>query len=300
MNNRNKLLLQYSALSLAFLDIQNSTAEVMYTDIEPDKVLDTLYGTFYLDMNIDGLIDFHFSYWHEHVLDYDYYGEPSGSTDKYGQWVGGYFNPKNHIMAARDSFYTSSATAIYVWYLPYALNSGSVVSDGQEWKEWYYQRMAFKSYRNNNFTHIFREGGYWWPGADEKFLGVRFADTEDQVHYGWIRCSIIDSAEGLIIHDFAYETTPDYPILAGSLTSYVGLEESNAPKTELFAFNGTLYVKNAPLNSTLIIFDLTGKQVSKAIDISEDQTFTFELPAGMYLARLQVEGISIIVKKIIL
>ncbi|MBK9454600.1 MAG: LysM peptidoglycan-binding domain-containing protein [Bacteroidetes bacterium] len=41
--------------------------------------------------------------------------------------------------------------------------------------------------------------------------------------YGWIRCSVIDSGRTLIIHDYAYELQPNYPIIAGDTVSYVDI-----------------------------------------------------------------------------
>lgn len=300
MNSRHKFLLQYSALAAAFLYQKDSIAQVVYTNVEPDIALDTLFSQYDLDMNDDGIFDFQFENWLKNVTFYDYYGEPSGSLDCFLQWAGGYFNLNNQIIGISNSVYTSSSPSIAVYYYPFALEIGDIISSNKDWQSWYWQRMAFKGYIDNNFDNIATNGGYWWPGADEKFLGVRFADTEDQVHYGWIRCSIIDSAEGLIIHDFAYETTPDYPILAGSLTSYVGLEESNTTQIQLYAFNGTISIKNAPLNAQLLLTDLSGKIVINQTLHAGDQSYGLALPAGIYIAQIQFESANILVKKIAL
>jgi hypothetical protein len=54
----------------------------------------------------------------------------------------------------------------------------------------------------------------WWNGA--AYLGVRFAEADGN-HYGWISMSATSSS--IDIYSFAYETTPDAPILAGAVPS---------------------------------------------------------------------------------
>ena len=62
------------------------------------------------------------------------------------------------------------------------------------------------------------EGTYYCPWAvnpkPTPFLGVKFTDTSGNTHYGWISINIrgINLA---VVTGFAYETTPDQPILAG-------------------------------------------------------------------------------------
>ena len=70
-----------------------------------------------------------------------------------------------------------------------------------------------------------------WSGSNSPFLGVRFKDTEGQVHYGWVRVSIrLDFST--VIKGYAYETTPNTPITAGTLDGpEARLAESLDPAT---------------------------------------------------------------------
>jgi hypothetical protein len=55
-----------------------------------------------------------------------------------------------------------------------------------------------------------------WSTGDSPFLGVRFMDAQGQPHYGWVRISIrMDYST--VIKAYAYETTPNTPITAGTL-----------------------------------------------------------------------------------
>lgn len=62
------------------------------------------------------------------------------------------------------------------------------------------------------------EGVYYCPWALNRnpspFIGVKFTDTTGAVHYGWISISIVAINHALIT-GYAYETTPNQPILAG-------------------------------------------------------------------------------------
>lgn len=55
-----------------------------------------------------------------------------------------------------------------------------------------------------------------WKGQDRlrPFLGVKFLDTAGAVHYGWIRVSVVFVRATIV--GYAYETTPNKPLLAGA------------------------------------------------------------------------------------
>lgn len=59
-----------------------------------------------------------------------------------------------------------------------------------------------------------------WAHASEKYLGLRF-QIHGETHYGWARLSV--SADGYIkvkLEGYAYETTPNHPILAGKKVGF--------------------------------------------------------------------------------
>lgn len=74
------------------------------------------------------------------------------------------------------------------------------------------------------------EGTYYCPWAlnfnPSPFIGVKFTDTTGAVYYGWISITIRGINHALIT-GYAYETTPNQPILAGqtSGTSNAKLEQ---------------------------------------------------------------------------
>lgn len=61
--------------------------------------------------------------------------------------------------------------------------------------------------------------GYWNPQLPNiltAYVGVEF-DIEGADHYGWIRVTVGGVGNGGLIHDWAYNSTPGQPILAGQV-----------------------------------------------------------------------------------
>jgi hypothetical protein len=58
-----------------------------------------------------------------------------------------------------------------------------------------------------------------WEGLSDRYLGVRFL-VEGAVHYGWVRISVTSGIDGTI-SGYAYETTPNKPIIAGKTSGPV-------------------------------------------------------------------------------
>jgi hypothetical protein len=73
-----------------------------------------------------------------------------------------------------------------------------------------------------------------WKGAHpaKPYLGVKFLDGSGKVHFGWVRVAV-NSLTGAVIQGYAYETSPNTPILAGE-TSGADAEASRLnPSTGL-------------------------------------------------------------------
>jgi len=70
-----------------------------------------------------------------------------------------------------------------------------------------------------------------WSEGHSPFLGVKFIDTEGQLHYGWVRVSVRPDYS-TVIQGYAYETIPNKPIDAGIAS---GPEQANSisPQDEL-------------------------------------------------------------------
>ncbi|HNV98177.1 MAG TPA: hypothetical protein PKL06_02330 [Chitinophagales bacterium] len=267
-------------------------SEVLYTDINPDIVLNEFNSSILLDLNEDGINDFHFLNWNKQFRSYNSYGEPMDYFDLFVQWVGPAYLGNNRI-AAQTYFDYNYGIGIFVYYYPFALESGASISPDLNFNpSWLYQSMAKKTYTDaSSMPRLFDIEGYWAPGADEKFLGIYFEDSEYNMHYGWIRCSIIDSAEGIIIHDFAYETEPEKSILAGATFSDPEpLIESNFT---LYAHNNVLFLYanvDTLAGVFLDVFDVQGNMVFTKGITNHFNQIPLDLPPATYITRLRVNG----------
>lgn len=289
MNSRTSKLAQYTLLSGAFLATHEALADVVYTDLHPDIYLTEFNSKIELDLNNDGMNDFHFLNWNKNFNTYNSYGEPWHEFEIFVQWVGPVYDGLNRIAGETYSDYQYNV-GVFVYYYPFAIESGDIVSSALNfYPHWINQRMAFKEFTADNDSHRFwKSGGYWAPGCDEKFLGVYFADTEDSMHYGWIRCSIIDTAEGIIIHDYAYETVTEKPIIAGATFGNADLED--AGNYTMYSHNNSLYVylNTDTIHTVMLeVFDLQGNLVYSEQMIDHFNKIPLILPSAIYIARLR-------------
>jgi hypothetical protein len=70
-----------------------------------------------------------------------------------------------------------------------------------------------------------------WNSLENRYLGVKFADTKGNLHYGWVRVSIAYSAgETLTITGYAYETVPNKSITTGVTQGPTGEANLLAPE----------------------------------------------------------------------
>jgi hypothetical protein len=92
-----------------------------------------------------------------------------------------------------------------------------------------------------------------------KYLGFKLKDDASDFHYGWIRCDVLDEGRTMIIKDYAYELTPDNPILAGDTAHYIGLstqEEKIEPV--VYCENKKVFISNLDKNCDVSIYNLNG------------------------------------------
>jgi hypothetical protein len=83
-----------------------------------------------------------------------------------------------------------------------------------------------------------------WAFGHPPYLGVKFVDTEGQLHYGWVRISMRHDYS-TVIEAYAYETIPNKPIPAGVASgddeaSLVDPSSTLAPKVAEAATLGRL------------------------------------------------------------
>lgn len=151
-------------------------AEVVFTPNHTSMVI----GTFYVDLNHDGLFDFS-------IKDGFFYSSrfPSSYLNAYG-------------------LQSSNGVAVISGESAAALNSDDLVGS---------------SHLFDKKVSMEREGGGPWKRAFNRSLGVKFL-IRGEVHYGWIGFRKVDATHGVATVEFygwAYETQPNKPIRAGDM-----------------------------------------------------------------------------------
>lgn len=291
-------LKEYSALGISLLVISNSShGQVIYTDIEPDSILEYSGGVLGIDMDNDGTFDFAFK-----NTVFSIYSTLYHTSFRYERILAGpVYTPLNLIAGSKQIYGNSYAGSYYV-YFPYALEEGAIITPpALHFQNWGFQRMAFANYTYSPWLGWTTwNGGLWFPEKIEHFVGVRFIDNDSLYHHGWIRCSVIDSGHTLIIHDYAYESQPNHPIAAGSLETYVGTDE-NHPDYSVYSFGKRIYLHLPPesIGAEIIVFDVTGKALFSSKITETYTTVSPQCPTGIYIVCINTQT-ETITKKVIL
>lgn len=200
-------LKKYSLSAGALVAGTSASAQIMYTDITPDDTISGNGGTYNLDLNNDGTIDFNFSI--------------SSSSSSF---MGIIFSSQSISVSPTGSNSILQDPSYY----PYALNNGSAINNAGNWSTYgLLAQHLFISYFGSTYNYSYGN----WQGATDKYLGLRISVGGNTL-YGWARLTVLSNS-AFIIHDYAVETTPNTPINAGQTTSTVLMQAD--PATNLVA-----------------------------------------------------------------
>lgn len=160
---------------------------IIYTDVEPDFISEELTDLYDLDLNNDQIIDF--------IIRAD--GADEG-------WV--------YLGITSNSNDANGIISVAPWYT-YAipLNSGQEIFN-------------LRGYRNGEFYATWgflyecvtveqNCSPHWEDKGVDGYLGLRFI-INGRTHYGWVQLNVTNVTQWAII-DYAFNATPDKPILAG-------------------------------------------------------------------------------------
>lgn len=281
----NKLnITTYSAIAVAFLQSSNASAEIQYTDIEPDIFISNPGQLYLLDLNNDGTDDFTFLFTSYNFLYFTYYG-------------GANFYVFNGIFALPEAgnaiaAFTGSGGAYAYPYVidegieigPYA---GNFLTDAT-------QTMVYQFYAivASYFYYPIYAAGQWIFGETKKYIGLRLQDN-DSTYYGWARLDVAFNNKSFIIRDYAIESTPNTPI---STFIPVSINSEALNVNNIFTEGNNIHLEiNQKSISDLYfnLFDLQGKCImtQKVVNISTT-IIAPPIPAGNYIVQLNSETTS--------
>lgn len=255
-------LLEYASMAACVLSAKTLGAQAIYTDLDPDVVVEMDPEILNIDMNGDGVYDFAF-------LNEIYTTETSVWSFYYSYkeriWAGPK-NPNNAI-AGSLNLYGSAESNYYYRYYPFALLDHEPINNLLYFQNNGYQMMAFATDFWSIGLEIWdkREGGNWYPEISDHYLGVRFLDILGCNHYGWIRCDVLEEGRILVVKDYAYETKCDTSILAGDTigdtTDIVGVEDNLLEAAKIWGTENAIHIRLNinTLPVTCEIFNLEGQ-----------------------------------------
>ncbi len=263
---------------------QDVSAQVVYTDIEPDIILNDGFQVAAIDLDDNGVSDFFF-----HHNSFLYYNS---------SWLS--FRNMQNILVGPDeignaiagiSNYYTTGYGEFTRYYPFALSNSNLISGSRTWQSIETQIMALRVFSDEG--DIVGSGGYcYWfnfeiPETQNKFLGVRFKDDVGLNYYGWIRCDVLDEGRTLVIKDYAYEAEPEYPIITGDTSHYVSVLE-NTFDANVYSFGNKIYINldKLPQELNLTVNDISGKMVYADKIDSRNSELELHVVKGVYVVQL--------------
>ncbi len=198
-----KKISAYSTSAIAFLMLcSEANGEIIYKDIDPDIDLDNL-NLFSLDFNEDGFVDIQFE------LNEFTYGFSVSST--YGYDFQSTY--RRHQFLIHDFDAVVNNPLLPMEFGAAVLNEGFEIGGFNDWNTLDSVALVNFKYELNEFVYDYDT---WLQ--DDLYMGIRFL-IDGHYHFGWVRLSFnsnsnpISNRDHLYIHDYAYESLPETPII---------------------------------------------------------------------------------------
>ena len=175
----------------------NAQSLIIYKDIEPDFVSDNLNQSYDLDLNNDHIIDFTLKS-ELNLINWDY-NDPI-------------ILPQHLLYLGSKASSANGSISVTPWLPnPLPLDSGKEIfslagyTNGESYENWGYFMIGNCGDELSCYSN--------WEDKSDKYLGLKFY-INGKAHYGWVQLDI-SSATQWVIKDYAYNSTPNKPILAG-------------------------------------------------------------------------------------
>lgn len=160
-----------------------------------------------------------------------------------------------------------------------AIDSGVMIdASAGTWQRPNYARLAIQVPPDN------------WDNQTDKYLGVRFRRNA-KWYYGWIKMSIDALPTKAEIKGYAYEATAEKGIIAGNKGSGSGTSVASSAAIQnvrVSSYHKTVVFSRLQHNYNATIIDMNGKVVhSTTVDAQNNTMQLQQLPGGMYIVKLQ-------------
>lgn len=258
--NLSNRLLQYGALSAAALGVADASGQIVYTDIDPDQVLN-VGDEFAMDLLANGNINFTVN-------------NPDGLA-------GG--NAAIVFPSAGGAFVGITAGS---YQYPALLAEGDIIDNAAGFT-------AAGDRGDLNYYGCAYSNSQWCNTVVDGYLGVRFNDlVGGTTHYGWIRLDTDVNGSNLItVKDYAINATPDEGIAAGDDGGLGFGENSFEGFSYLVDTNNQLTLKASTNLNNVVLYNIVGQQVlSQKLSNTTETIDLSNLTTGVYIATVSIEG----------
>lgn len=286
-----KKLKSYSAVAASLTGMVSlGHAQIQYTDINPDTTIENNGDIYLLDLNNDTISDFRFQAYKRTS------NWTNGGNNYYSnsEWI--YLDPL--ISNAVNTYSTVINTFYGIWTMsaPAANNQNVNIGPSNKWMSTDYATMAwhFDRQKNSAPSSEFTVGP--WVAKQDSFLSLKII-VSGKTYYGWARLDADSTGHNITIKDYAFNTKPDEPILAGD-KGIVDAPEVTATNNNLtiYSFQNKIFIQTAGegINTGQVsVFDISGKRVHlSTLNENKKQISLGDLPTGHYVVRIQTsEGV---------
>lgn len=268
----------------------NKTANtsVIVTDIDPDTIINFDEEFYLLDMDNNAVSDF-IIFKDSGVYSYEDY---STTSIRFREFIGA--GPQatfeNKLMAGH--YYNSWNGAEF--YQPYPLVYGQLISEAEQFYSFEVQVICAAHFENFYTFPVLHTGpGYWrgfdFEGVENRYLGVTFVDADDNRYYGWVRCSTADSMKAITIHEYAFENIPNKPIIAGSTSSYIDINNIYDNNITIWNFGSTIYYTVPDVQEGVIqVYNSVGAIIHETKLQGVQGSFELgDVPNGVYIVKIK-------------
>ena len=275
---KKQLLKKLSAFIItALLFSASANAQIVYTDVNPDVTINTNGGVYALDLNNDGITDFNITF----------------TTTTFSSQI-------NKFIRITPLGANKVGNVLSYPY-PSALSLNTLIdSSSFSWlgsaNQHLISRLWFQPPPPHGGTPIWQYRGNW-NGASDKYIPLQL-DLSSQKIYGWARLDAATDAASFTVKDYAYNSIPNQPILAGETNTTGIIDNSFASSINLFPnpANNHLTIDVVSNNQTVevTITDISGKIIYTTIARDPDnnreqkvEVNTKDFAAGIYVVQIQ-------------
>ncbi len=280
--NESKLA-RFSAVAGAVLASGAVNSQIVYTDVNPDVIIDTASGQYDLDFNSDAVVDISMDVMAVinqtgtlNGISFTFNGTGAFATPAMGNGVlqlAGSGSSSTMVVAALNNGDMINAAAVFG-----GSSSGTMLG---------LEGLAdVPAFSLSNYPVA--QGAFL--GVSDKFLGVKFMIGAN-THYGWARMDVSAGADTIRVKDYAYNQNTDLPILAGMMVGLDDVAVDNKVTIKTTLNNATINVTPDLIGGRIALFNMAGQEV-KVVTIKDINTeIPFEgVETGIYTITAQFDG----------